>query len=435
MNKLRRKSTVIVKAINSLPDEVHEWLETLFSTDISDILEAIHAAATTNPDSLNPQFTVKQPVTESAKSAGSARIGQSGEITFEEICESLPSNYAIINTAKVGHAGDFIIEFTINGRTYRCLVEIKLYQANVPQKEVAKFKNDISFGNYDAGLIISYKSKFPRISKSLHIENMRTPYGAIPVMYLSKMPREHIIKCIEILCERAVNSTIKSIQIDISDSITYINTVLDLSGSTRRLLNDLQTMVGTKIQKCTENLISCEIQIKTALNKLLERVAPSVHGSKEDFKPLLSDPSKIYDPMKPAFNSEPINTSPRSAATHSSRSSPTSVSRVSESRTSANLIVDTCQFREEDVKLVHSLINLTPNAVTQTSKKVVIPLHNVELVLLPLKSKTNLSITFREEPSKKYDTILLMCRKGRKANSFVATLSQKIINLLYAIYK
>jgi hypothetical protein len=181
----------------------------------------------------------------------------------------MPRGYTLLNTAKRGKQGDFIIEYAYNGKVYRCLVDIKNYKHKVPTKELDKLYEDISFGSYDAGLIVSYHSKFTGIENSIHIENKALAIGVIPIMYLSEVSAAIITQCIETLFTRVVVTAERICeQSKIETALVFINTSLQQSALVRRVLSDLLTTITSQMNKCQGQLMGLELQINTAIKQI-----------------------------------------------------------------------------------------------------------------------------------------------------------------------
>jgi hypothetical protein len=258
------------EVLNNLDYQTKKWATELTAHDISHILSAIYRIPGII-DSLKTPIYVPSQL--NGQSIQSSDVGKLGESLFEEICQKLPINYKIVNTSKSGHTGDFVIEFNKECKLYRCLVDIKTYKSTVPKKEIDKFVNDMIYGSYDSGLMISYKSKFVGISNSIYIDDRTLPYGKVPIMFLSNLSETLITQCIEVLCTKmSVEIDSKTNLTQIENSISFINTALCQSSTVRRLLSDLQTNTSNQIQRCQEQLIGCEVHVKQAIRQMKKEV-------------------------------------------------------------------------------------------------------------------------------------------------------------------
>ena len=278
--------------IKQLPADVSQWIASLSEEQFATLLINSYQANKVQPNNIDEQLNEiiedkisqyvnqhidnalhQQDIYDYTKKSISSKlpvyIGQRGERNFATLCERLPLEYKILDTAKQGHAGDFIIEMHHRGRVYRCVIDVKKYSKTVPKKEVDKLIMDTSYGNYDAGLLLSFDSKISGVTKSIAITEQPTPTGTIPIMYLSKLSHSLITQCIEILFARIISKQINIVKTNlINNYINYVNQMLDQSGGTRRLLTDLNTHLTTQIQKCQENLITMETSIRQAGDNL-----------------------------------------------------------------------------------------------------------------------------------------------------------------------
>ena len=265
------------KVLNLLDTPASKWANELDEQKLADILQIVYSIETYKTVTLEQTLNdlsqqLKANVTPEPEQYA-ANTGKKGELTFEQITNSLPDNYKITNMAKSGHVGDFLVEYSSNGRVYRLLVDIKLYKSTVPKKEIDKFHHDLSYGSYDAGLLVSYKSNFVGRPNSITMESTILPYGTVPIMLLAKVPDNLLNCCIEVISNKMC--TITEVRIDqssILSSINFINTSLQQSGETRRMLSELQITTTTQIQRCQENLIGGEVQIKQALRQMKREI-------------------------------------------------------------------------------------------------------------------------------------------------------------------
>jgi hypothetical protein len=234
--------------INQLDSPIKEWASQLSTGSIANILKSAYYQTLTPPASLAP-----------------AIIGKQAEDLFEQICSKLPGNFTLVNTAKQGKSGDFVISYkNKSDKVLTCLVDIKKYTGKVPKKEIDKFNKDLIFSTHDAGLIVSFTSKFVGVNDSIHLAPTETPHGSIPVMYLAEMPESLIVDAIKILMLSAEARVEKQVAVD--GLLVFINSSLAQSAMTRRMLSDLALCVSTQIQSCQENLLMLETTIKHAVS-------------------------------------------------------------------------------------------------------------------------------------------------------------------------
>jgi hypothetical protein len=241
--------------LNHLSEPVRNWVSQLKDEELASILNTVYITSKIPPET---------------KVYGSAELGKHGEKLFELLCDKLPTNYKVINTSKQGKNGDFVIEYTIDNIVYKCLVDIKNYKHTVPKKEIEKFYEDLSYSNYDGGLLISYQSKFVGIAQSVIIEEKVLSSRKYPIMFVSGLSNDLLLKCVELLFAKIDTNMSKSRTYQkIENCVEYINNATQQSNITRRLLSELQTSMATQIQKCQENLLSMEVQIKHAVDQMI----------------------------------------------------------------------------------------------------------------------------------------------------------------------
>ncbi len=234
------------------------WLDTLTNDELAGVLTKAYNTSNT---------------------VGSAEIGQRGEFRFELACRNLPINYKVVNTAMLGKQGDFIITFT-DKKIYTCLVDIKNYRSTVPKNTIDKFMLDLEGGNYDCGLLISVQSRIVGMTESINIVDKTLLTSNIPVMFVSKLPDNILLTCIELLFKRVTINT--SIQVD--RSLVHINAALHQSANVRRLLTELNKTINSQLIDAQNMLMSMEIQTKQLLSQetksenplLEEKFAPAI---------------------------------------------------------------------------------------------------------------------------------------------------------------
>ncbi len=284
--------------LSKLDVYTRQWASNLTIDDIVKLLQSVYKL----PGLLE---TLKYPAP--SIDGGAANIGKAGEVKFIDICRGLPSNYQVQDTSKQGKKGDFIITYSNTGTVKRCLVDIKNYSSTVPKKEIDKFYEDMTFGSYDAGIIISYRSKFVGIADHVYIEESCLSSGKIPVMYLVSSDEELILQSIELIIAKSIIQQTKDINIDrIESLIEHINSALTNSADVRRLLSELQTSIAKSIQKCQENLVTHEAHVKRAVkemsgcvskvmvNRILEHV-PKIDPRDDNTDPLIKVDSSSDD--------------------------------------------------------------------------------------------------------------------------------------------
>ena len=414
--------------LNNVPDRAREWVANLQPHELAHLLTSfydIETAKVTEPDSNSdsnsdtddePELILPE---EPEPEQYAANIGKYGEQSFELVTKTLPVNYRVLNTAKAGHAGDFLIEYSVDGRVYRCLVDIKTYKSTVSQKEIDKFVADMTYGNYDAGLLVSRKSNFVGHPESVCIEDVTLPYARVPVMYLAKIDDELLNSCIEVICAKM--STIAHVQMDqasIMNSVNFINTSLSQSASTRRLLSEMQTTMTSQIQRCQENLIGCEVQIKMALKNMKREIerphivlpnAPSM-SSRDDN---IQDSPGSITPDIPVLEEEEVV-----------RDEPPELTDF-----------DFRKFCGKDRPLVQQLADMPWSGISQDEKGIDATFEStfVNLDIKPLKTKTRVEIFDSDNVGMEVPEDLTS-QLVRKSNKYIGSLTQELIDTLHQYF-
>jgi hypothetical protein len=256
------------------PEEYQQLLDPVVAVWASGLTPKQHASILTAVYSVPGliqalQYTPAQPAPARPTEVLPTYAGQVGEEKFEDLCRDLPANYSVSNTSKLGHAGDFVVDYTDGGRVYRCIVDIKNYRGTVPRREVDKLLTDAEYGNYDCALMVSYDGKIVGQAERVALATATGGSGAIPIMYLSRVPPSLVLVAIETLMVRVAVQTETTTNLgEISAYISAINIALQQSSMTRGILSSMSTTLQGQIAKCQENLIGCELQVKHAVRNL-----------------------------------------------------------------------------------------------------------------------------------------------------------------------
>ncbi len=439
-----------------------QWASNLTEDDIAKLLQAVYKLPglletlkfTPHPIiNLNVDESTADTLSEKIeKSQKAADIGKAGEVKFADICQRLPANYHVQDTSKQGKKGDFIITYSDAGVTKRCMIDIKNYSSTVPKKEIDKFYEDLTFGSYDAGLIISYRSKFVGIADHVFVEETCLPCGKIPVMYLVTSDEELILQSIQLLIAKSVVHQSKDINIDrIESLIESINGALSNSSDVRRLLSELQVSIAKSIQKCQENLVTHEAHVKKSLREmgscvskvLINRILP--HVPKINARDDNAEPSIAGSPhenLTPVVEekSETRNSAyrpplPRKASVKNIH--PSQVQEVEE----VEIIVDTSADQEaamqkickSDRAVFAELLSLAWDDIDYPlSGKVLCELTSTNLLLRinALKTKTSVTMDFLNEIEIPEADLTPLTHKITKDDSFICVLDDNLIEFI-----
>ena len=363
----------------------------------------------------------------------SVHIGAFGEKHFEDLCSDLPRNYQVINTAKIGHAGDFIIQYEYDNHIYKCLVDIKNYKGTVPSKEIDKFLRDASAGNYDCGLLISYSSKFVGISKQVQLTTHSLSSGPFPMMYLSQVPDLFIPAAIETLCTKiSIESEKKTNLQFVEESILSINESLDQSSTVRRLLSELSLSTQSQISKCQEHLIVGEQSIKQSIRRLRGKLREfKIPCGKQGTRGVKFSQPITLPPVPPSFtprtnNLENVDCDPAA-----------DLSEVEcddeEENNLGDIIMD--KYRAEDIELMSQIVSLDKHwdhiEQTEDGSEADFSSDTFTISFIPLKTLTKIESNMDNYDAMPSELQELFTVKKRKGDKYVrANLTQKFIDVL-----
>jgi hypothetical protein len=405
-----------------------EWATKLDIDQLAALLDAFYNLETHKVDELSSKISdlkrvdnieqkvittttdIATPMTEQY----AANIGKYGEQSFANVVKTLPCNYRVYNTAKDGHAGDFVIEYSMHGRVYRCLVDIKTYRNTVPKKEIDKFFSDLTYGNYDGGLLVSRKSHFVGHPEAICIEDITVPYATVPVMYLAKIDDDLLNSCIEVICAKM--STLVIVQMNqstVMTSVNFINASLQHLSITRRILSEMQLTTSSQIQRCQETIISGEVQIKIGLKQMKREI----------------DCPNIIPSHTPKFVSRNDNITDILITPTNNLSLVDEIEQTSELLEDSSFIYT--KFRSVDMYLIHQILEFDWSCVSQDAmgEHTTFESPFVNMNFKPLKTKTRVEILDIDNVGMNVpnDITILLTRRGEK---YFGTLSQKLIDML-----
>lgn len=249
-----------------MPVGLQTWAEHLTDENVATILTLVGSASMTMGTVTNVEKKI-EPV------LASANIGLSGEQEVEEI---LQERYRILNTAKSGKCGDFVI--TVNG--IRILIEVKKYSKTVPSLEVDKFYRDIdSNASIGGAILISLTSNIVGISRSIEHTHQYINGNKIPVMFLSlrdvdpSIAKMCVCSIVDILLAE-IDS--KNKYIDIGENIVHvvndIDRNLDFLSQCRLMIHETQAMFNKQLGKLMQQVLSAEINIGNSVRLLKSKV-------------------------------------------------------------------------------------------------------------------------------------------------------------------
>ena len=227
-----------------------KWDSSLEPVDIAKLLDTlalIPGIIDLKPDQIKPISELP------------ANVGLYGEMQFQDIIQqNMPSDYKLVNTAKIGKCGDFIITYESckTNKTYSIIIDVKNYKNTVPSKEIDKFYRDIKL-NYSihGGILLSLNSKITGISKIIDFNKYATNNGNIPIIFIKSNANEVICEMIKLIFH----------MIEIKD--VNRNTILD-EEEVIKTINDLNDDIQL-ITKCRDNLHNSKMDIEKSLNSIM----------------------------------------------------------------------------------------------------------------------------------------------------------------------
>jgi hypothetical protein len=253
--------------IKLIPSGLKTWAENLTNEDVAHILTLVGNVSFSLENTEHKTKVIK-PV------LASAHIGLAGE---QEIQQILQEQYIILNTAKSGKCGDFVI--TVNGT--RILVEVKKYSKTVPSLEIEKFYRDIdSNSSIKGGIMISLTSKIVGINRVMEYTHQYVNGDNIPIIFLSLkditdqlVAKTCVCSAVDILLTES-NSRNKCIDIgeNISHAVNDIDRNLDFLSQCRLMIHETQSMFNKQLGKLMQQVLSAEINIKNSIKVLRSNV-------------------------------------------------------------------------------------------------------------------------------------------------------------------
>jgi hypothetical protein len=270
--------------IDHVSNENKEWVTTLEPKDIAKILDTLVLI----PGIININSNKSEQISELP-----ANVGLYGEMKFQDIIQqNMPSDYVLVNTAKIGKCGDFIITYSSakTNKKYSIIIDVKNYKTTVPTKEIDKFYRDITL-NYDihGGILLSLNSKIVG-SKIIDFKKYSTNNGNIPIIFIKSDKNEVICEMIKLIFH----------MIEIKD--INRNTILDeeeLINTINELNDDIQL-----ITKCRDNLQNSKMDIEKSLNEIMFNLMQCEYKIASKIKQINNSLSKnihISESIDPAF--------------------------------------------------------------------------------------------------------------------------------------
>ena len=250
-------------------EENKSWVQSLTSKNIASILNMV---------AMVPHMKLKYIKRQDSDIA--AVKGLQGETKFDNIIsQHMSSDYELINTAKIGKCGDFIIKWRSQktNRIYSILIDVKNYsRSTVPTSEVDKFYRDVNMNNVDGGFLISLKSRIIGCSKIIELKDFSTDNAIIPVLFTQSSTPLIIVEVIKLLFhiieikDLNKNSVCKSNELihhinSLNDNIQTITDCRDVLQLSKTEIEKSLNSIMIKLMSCEYSLVSKINQINTTL--------------------------------------------------------------------------------------------------------------------------------------------------------------------------
>jgi len=249
--------------------ENKEWVAGLSGKNIADILNTL-ALVPHMKDDNEPVAFIQPKLPESEIAAVK---GLAGETNFYNIM--LPyKEYEVINVAKQGKAGDFVIKWQSfkTNRIYKILVDVKNYSKSVPTLEIDKFYRDVNLNVVDGGMLLSFNSKITGINKIIEIKEVVTDSSMISAMFVQSNTPLLIIEVIKLLFHHIEIKDISKNSIKDKEEIIYrINSLGDSIQTFKDCRDTLQSSKND-IEKSLSNIflkiMACEFELINKINNI-----------------------------------------------------------------------------------------------------------------------------------------------------------------------
>jgi hypothetical protein len=246
-------------------DENKSWVESLTPKNIASVLNTI---------AMVPHMKIK--FIKSNESDIAAIKGLVGETKFDNIISQHMSNdYELINTAKIGKAGDFIIKWRSQktNRIYSILIDVKNYsKSTVPTSEVEKFYRDVNMNNVDGGFLISLKSRIIGCSKIIELKDFSTDNEIIPVLFTQSSEPLVIVEVIKLLFHiieiKDLNKNNVSKNDELISHINSLNDNIQIITDCREVLQSSKSEIEKSLNTIMLKLMSCEYNLVSKINQI-----------------------------------------------------------------------------------------------------------------------------------------------------------------------
>jgi hypothetical protein len=212
----------------------------------------------------------------------SQRLGELGEdIVAEQLKSAFPADdFEIVS--QEGHQADIHANFVVgSGQAMKALVEVKLHSADVPTKEVEKFRKDLKKTGFRFGVMVSLTSRLAGIAGPLHLEE--TPEYLAVFVPNAGLDGHRLLSAVAML-KAIIMYQARTAQIIPTGAIEQawtrlndeLNELKEIAAEVHDLRDSLQAgqqSLSGIFANLTEQAISAECRLHYALNRIANRLA------------------------------------------------------------------------------------------------------------------------------------------------------------------
>lgn len=275
---------LIDEIIGNIQPEYREYIKSIGITGIVRILEAVslsnELAERKIPQTIEPRTSVNDKKIEIVSNGDSntedipaiaVKQGQAGELKFEMFMRTYMPFVKLICTAKHTKKADYIIEYDMNGRIYRILIDVKNHKTTIPSDEVVKFMRDLECNpSVDGAIMVCISGgKISGLRGAFNYEDTIIGHKYIPILYLSTTDDNvmlHSIKFIMSTIEAKSRCVDNKINIGI---VTKLKIQLDTYALLQDNLSQLKVKLTKEIDKITKMLITTEVDMRNTVDAIL----------------------------------------------------------------------------------------------------------------------------------------------------------------------
>ncbi len=232
----------------------------------------------------------------------SQKLGKLGEhMVASQLQQSFP-NDTFSAISDQGHQADIKAVFDLGGAQAEALIEVKLYNNDVPSAELEKFRKDLREQRQRYGLMVSLGSRLTGISGPFHLEatgdylalfipsadpeGVRLYWGATLLKALMQFER---------LAEKRLRGdAIEQAWARLKDDIAELDTTATDVGKFREQIRRVQKNLQEGLDGLVDQALAAEAKLRNLANRLALRVQDELQGLPVD-APLQLPPAASAD--------------------------------------------------------------------------------------------------------------------------------------------